>query len=117
MLREARNSWIYRSSGGWQTGYKFLAASSATSESDAATQAVYVSRVEVTRLATNATEAKPTVFIASDSTVQTYDSSYYPQTGWGQVIHNFFRRICGGKDKVIIAITVRHRPTKQTGLS
>lgn len=69
---------------------KFLAASSATSESDAATQAVYVSAVEVTRLATNATEAKPTVFIASDSTVQTYDSSYYPQTGWGQVIHNFF---------------------------
>lgn len=69
---------------------KFLAASSATSESDAATQAVYVSGVEVTRLATNATEAKPTVFIASDSTVQTYDSSYYPQTGWGQVIHNFF---------------------------
>lgn len=69
---------------------KFLGSSSATEESAAATQAVYVSKVEVTRLKTNDTENKPTVFIASDSTVQTYDEYYYPQTGWGQVLHSFF---------------------------
>jgi lysophospholipase L1-like esterase len=32
----------------------------------------------------------PTVYLAGDSTVQTYNSSYYPQTGWGQVISNYF---------------------------
>ncbi|NYI03942.1 GDSL-type esterase/lipase family protein [Allostreptomyces psammosilenae] len=32
----------------------------------------------------------PTVYIASDSTAQTYDSYYAPQTGWGQVIDQFF---------------------------
>ena len=34
---------------------------------------------------------KPTVFLASDSTVQTYDPYYYPQTGWGEVLYKFFR--------------------------
>lgn len=33
----------------------------------------------------------PTVFIASDSTAQTYDEYYYPQTGWGEVLYSFFR--------------------------
>ncbi|NLL07265.1 MAG: carbohydrate-binding protein [Clostridiaceae bacterium] len=32
----------------------------------------------------------PTVYLAGDSTVQTYNSSYYPQAGWGQVISNYF---------------------------
>lgn len=32
----------------------------------------------------------PTVFIASDSTAQTYDEYYYPQTGWGEVLYSFF---------------------------
>ncbi|WP_010243524.1 SGNH/GDSL hydrolase family protein [Acetivibrio cellulolyticus] len=32
----------------------------------------------------------PTVYLASDSTVQTYNSSYYPQAGWGQMISNYF---------------------------
>ena len=34
---------------------------------------------------------KPTVFLASDSTVQTYDQYYYPQTGWGEVFYKYFR--------------------------
>ena len=34
---------------------------------------------------------KPTLFLASDSTVQTYDPYYYPQTGWGEVLYKFFR--------------------------
>lgn len=36
------------------------------------------------------TRAKTTVFVASDSTAQTYEDFYYPQTGWGQVFHRFF---------------------------
>ncbi len=33
---------------------------------------------------------KPTLFLASDSTVQSYDPYYYPQTGWGEVLYRFF---------------------------
>lgn len=33
---------------------------------------------------------KPCVFLISDSTVQSYNSRYYPQTGWGQVFCRFF---------------------------
>ena len=34
---------------------------------------------------------KPTIFIAGDSTAQTYDQTkVYPQTGWGQVFHKMF---------------------------
>ncbi|WP_206619523.1 rhamnogalacturonan acetylesterase [Streptomyces hoynatensis] len=32
----------------------------------------------------------PTVYIAGDSTAQTYTSSYAPQTGWGQVLDRYF---------------------------
>ncbi|SCP98236.1 rhamnogalacturonan lyase family protein [Anaerobium acetethylicum] len=74
---------------------KFLAAGSATSESAAAMGTVYVSGLKVVRKATNAAGTKPTVFIASDSTVQTYDASYYPQTGWGQTLYNFFGAFTG----------------------
>ena len=69
-----------------QLNLKFLGSSTATSDSDASTQTVYVSNVKVTRLATNSSASKPTIFIASDSTVQTYESNYYPQTGWGQTL-------------------------------
>ncbi len=30
------------------------------------------------------------IYVIGDSTVQTYNSSYYPQQGWGAVLHNFF---------------------------
>ncbi len=33
---------------------------------------------------------KPTVYIAGDSTVQTYDPYWKPQAGWGQMIGKFF---------------------------
>ncbi len=69
---------------------KFLAESTSTSADAAATQTVYVKRVDVTRLATGEAGAKPTIYLASDSTVQTYDKGYYPQTGWGQTLACFF---------------------------
>lgn len=72
-----------------QLNLKFLAASSAVQESDAAEQKVYVSKVTLEKQERAAGE-KPALFIASDSTVQTYDSYYFPQTGWGQVLYNYF---------------------------
>ena len=70
---------------------KFLVASSATAEGDAQTQYAYVSKVEYARQADQEVgSGKPTVYIASDSTVQTYDASWYPQTGWGQTLSLFF---------------------------
>lgn len=39
-----------------------------------------------------------TVYVVGDSTVQTYKESAYPQTGWGQVIGNFFD---GARVKVV----------------
>ncbi|HYP87581.1 MAG TPA: SGNH/GDSL hydrolase family protein [Polyangiaceae bacterium] len=35
-------------------------------------------------------EGKPTVYLAADSTVQTYSASQAPQQGWGQRIQEFF---------------------------
>ena len=69
---------------------KFLGASAATSEAAAATQTVYVKNVSITRKATGEQGVKPTIYLASDSTVQTYDKGYYPQTGWGETLALFF---------------------------
>lgn len=33
---------------------------------------------------------KPTIYLAGDSTVQTYRASYYPQQGWGAYLANYF---------------------------
>jgi fibronectin type 3 domain-containing protein len=47
--------------------------------------------ITITRQATRVAGALPTVYIAGDSTVQTYDASAYaPQAGWGQMIDRFF---------------------------
>lgn len=40
---------------------------------------------------------KTTIFLLSDSTVQSYEEYYYPQTGWGQV---FYENFAGG-DRVV----------------
>ena len=70
---------------------KFLETSgSATKEEDAATGKVYVSKVTITKAATKTVGDKPTIFIASDSTVQTYETAEAPKTGWGQTLYNFF---------------------------
>ncbi|OYO51482.1 hypothetical protein CG709_19470, partial [Lachnotalea glycerini] len=68
---------------------KFLASSAATSQADAKIQTIYVKSISFNKIE-NKEGSKPTIFIASDSTVQAYDSYYYPQTGWGQVLYNFF---------------------------
>ncbi|WP_099470067.1 rhamnogalacturonan lyase family protein [Konateibacter massiliensis] len=68
---------------------KFLGTSSATTEATASTKTVYVKSVSFEKVE-NEAGSKPTIFIASDSTVQTYEASYYPQSGWGQELYKFF---------------------------
>lgn len=51
---------------------------------------VYLSSLIIEKLEPKPAKIKPTIFLASDSTVQTYESVYYPQTGWGQVLCQFF---------------------------
>lgn len=73
-----------------QLNMKFLADSSATSMSAAAFKTVYVDKIQITRRATEKAGEKPTIFLASDSTVQSYEKHYAPQTGWGEVLYKFF---------------------------
>lgn len=45
------------------------------------------------------------VFLVSDSTVQSYDGYYYPQTGWGQVFWEYFNEREKMKETVCEACT------------
>lgn len=54
-------------------------------------EAAALNGLTITRLADRLAGAIPTVYIAGDSTVQTYDPiAYAPQAGWGQMIDRFF---------------------------
>ncbi|WP_099470068.1 rhamnogalacturonan lyase family protein [Konateibacter massiliensis] len=68
---------------------KFLGTSTATTEADAETKTVYVKSISLEKLENEAGN-KPTIYLASDSTVQTYETYEYPKTGWGQELVNFF---------------------------
>lgn len=52
---------------------------------------VWLKGVEIVPEAAKAKREKPRVFLVSDSTVQSYEEKFYPQTGWGQVFYRFFR--------------------------
>ncbi|MFD6279431.1 rhamnogalacturonan acetylesterase [Streptomyces sp. NPDC060209] len=43
-----------------------------------------------TAISGSAAAATGTLYIASDSTAQTYSSGYYPQAGWGQKLSSYF---------------------------
>lgn len=74
---------------------KFLAENKAVSENEAAEQSVYVESMEIAASPEKSAGEKPTIFLASDSTVQTYEDYYDPQTGWGEALHNFFGNYIG----------------------
>lgn len=69
---------------------KFLVQSGAVSEKETQIQYAYVSEVKITGLAPRQKRTKPAIYLASDSTVQSYEEIYAPQTGWGQVFSLFF---------------------------
>lgn len=51
---------------------------------------IEVTDITAVKLPRTPASRKRTVFLVSDSTVQSYDGYYYPQTGWGEVLHRFF---------------------------
>lgn len=50
-----------------------------------------VTEIDIEQLPAREKAEKPTIYIAGDSTAQTYDyTKVYPQTGWGQVFDEYF---------------------------
>lgn len=52
---------------------------------------VYIKDFDIIPEAPKSRREKPHVFLISDSTVQSYGERSYPQTGWGQVLYQFFK--------------------------
>ncbi len=52
---------------------------------------VYIKDIAVTPEKEKEAREKPRVYLVSDSTVQSYEKRFYPQTGWGQVLYEFFQ--------------------------
>ena len=78
-----------------KTSLEFFVSDDATCEEDAKEKYLYIKDIEYVPLEAKAKGEKPTIFLASDSTVQTYEEFYYPQTGWGQVFCSYF---CPGEE-------------------
>ncbi len=72
------------------TSLQFFVSDTATKEEDAAERYLYVKDMDYRKCPPKAPRSKPFIFLASDSTVQTYEEYYYPQTGWGQVFCRYF---------------------------
>lgn len=51
---------------------------------------VYIKDIDIVQEAPRKRREKPHVFLISDSTVQSYEKRFYPQTGWGQVFYQYF---------------------------
>lgn len=70
----------------------FFVPDESVSERDAApTRELILLSLDAEILPLREASSKPTLFLASDSTVQTYDPYYYPQTGWGEVLYKYFK--------------------------
>lgn len=52
--------------------------------------AVYIKDITILPEQPRPKREKPVVYLVSDSTVQSYEKRFYPQTGWGQVLYQFF---------------------------
>ena len=59
---------------------------------------IYIKEIRITECAAKEPATKPTLFLASDSTVQPYGEKNYPQTGWGQPLYLFFGPEKEGED-------------------
>lgn len=63
--------------------------------------------IEIIKQQQKEASAIPTLYIASDSTVQTYKKENAPQTGWGQMLSDYFT-----KDIVIVNKAIGGRSSK-----
>jgi len=52
---------------------------------------VYIRALEIREQPPMQKRQIPRIFLVSDSTVQSYEKRFYPQTGWGQVLWQFFQ--------------------------
>jgi len=52
---------------------------------------VYLKDLKLEEEALKQKREVPRIFLVSDSTVQSYEKQFYPQTGWGQVLCRFFQ--------------------------
>lgn len=66
---------------------------------DATEGDVYIKEIRVEECKEKELATKPTLFLASDSTVQPYGEKNYPQTGWGQPLYLFFQPEEEGEDR------------------
>ena len=73
-----------------ETILQLFVPSDARNYDDAAEQQILVNDISFDQLEAKKPGTKPVIFLASDSTVQSYDRFHYPQTGWGQVLYRFF---------------------------
>ena len=85
-----------------ETSLQFFVSDSAVTEEDACEKCLCISDIsysEVKRISDENKDKlrKSTIFLASDSTVQSYEEFYYPQTGWGQV---FVKYVCPKEDLI-----------------
>ncbi len=72
------------------TSLQFFVSDTATCEADAKEKHLFIKDINYKEKEAKKSGEKPTIFLASDSTVQTYEAFYYPQTGWGQVLCEYF---------------------------
>lgn len=52
---------------------------------------IYVRNIKIEEAAEKQPRKTPRIFLVSDSTVQSYERYFYPQTGWGQMLYQFFK--------------------------
>lgn len=69
----------------------FVMDENVTKKEDAVTKTLTLLSLKAEKLPEKDAGKKKTVFLASDSTVQTYDPYYYPQTGWGEIFYKYFK--------------------------
>ncbi len=67
---------------------------------------VYVKDINISLADAHLPGEKPSIYLASDSTVQPYGDREYPLTGWGQELHLFFKAQEEGENRHLRARTV-----------
>ncbi len=77
---------------------KFCVHSHAQKETEAIWQSVFLKTVELEYSKEKQPRNKQMVYLVSDSTVQTYEPIFYPQTGWGEVFCRFFGTLTEEKE-------------------
>lgn len=71
-------------------GMSFVTGAMSELSDEVLTGEVYIKNIVIVPEQPKQRKEKPTVYLVSDSTVQSYEKRFYPQAGWGQVLYQFF---------------------------